>query len=75
MRPVIASSESMAPMRLVMIQIRIPSPTEREDGDAGQRRSRPACSRGQAARRRRESSVLRWFPSLHSLRGRLLGED
>ena len=26
MRPVIASSESMAPMRLVMIQIRIPSP-------------------------------------------------
>ena len=42
MRPVIASSESMAPRRLVMIQIRIPSPTSDEHRDDGQRGPRPA---------------------------------
>ena len=46
MRPVIASSESMAPMRLVMIQIRIPSPTSGEHRDHDQRGPRPAHAFG-----------------------------
>ena len=43
MRPVIASSESMAPMRLGHDPDPDPEPDQREDRDDGQHGPRPAC--------------------------------